>query len=272
MKYNHVGRKGSFKNQYCYFCGTLFSHLTKEHLPFHALSPKAPHRTFAIIPSCKICNNVFSMLEQQFGRYVSISSSLQPSAQDAIANWVRDIERNPLKDGRSPRPLQEILDSMYYQIKEQHDGHIVAEFEGLQPPKQYELVLCKLALELHFHCTGRIIPKRYILLAELLTLKQLQQSFLLNEKTYDGHMGDFFSYAGYTPSHNLQSGIWLVSFYQTIYGYVGIFDPKVCEHFPSLPFLEKEKFLQYTRKGLSYPIDNIKEQITKQQANHSKIS
>jgi hypothetical protein len=216
----------------CYLCGKE-GVVTDDHVPPHCLAPKANNSIFYKLPAHRVCNNALSVQESRFRDYVATyAKDGVPEAEDAFESMQRNFVRGK-EDGSLNRDYYRLFDNVVFSTShigaaQTPGGILISLFVGIKYPKDldYKAVLLKIARGLHYYHTQEIIPDNYLMMADFVVSDWERHAAFIQRLTIAGQMGDFFVYKGTWAGDEPKSGVWYMTFYQSLTGMASFRAPK----------------------------------------------
>ena len=219
----HRSKKTSVQ---CYLCGKVANTATRDHIPPKSLAPDSSNSLFQYAPACEECNQKFSHEESKFRDFLAVlrARSGIAAADEAYEALRRNVNRNAIKRASMPhRDLLRILEGIEQRKLYTPGGIYLGTTKVISPAPDINIksLLVKIARGLHYVHYQTIIPNGYIM--EGYTLKRIPES--VTGLPIVGNAGDFFHYRGGRLDEDPQTGIWIMAFYQAVFGMVYFDNP-----------------------------------------------
>lgn len=202
------------KAEKCYLC-EINDATTKDHVPPRTLFPKNAQVKGYKLPACSECNNKLHLDEEYIRDRFSIAGQ-NDSAQIVFQEGTRRSYMRPYEMLKTVTKLDLInRDTVPVDIKTKAGIHI-GTLPGIKmDPPRVERVSIKIVKGLYFYHTGKRIPKDYSFDVYFDPPNWLPH--LLEKKSpLIGRFGNIFSYKGIVTVKDENTGIWWLSFYQSL--------------------------------------------------------
>lgn len=208
--------------QVCYVCGQYRNSVTDDHVPPKFLAPENPRSDFQFAPACRDCNNQFSHLESKFRDFLAVccGNAGVKEADDALAAFTRNVQRNPPKDIRIPqKDLARVMEGVRTADAYSPGGIYLGKVPTIRPSAEVDVstVLVKIARGLHYVHTGEIVPASYQMAGQL--YHELPYQEILSGLPAYGQASDFFHYRGGASAEDPRAGVWYMIFYRKVFGF-----------------------------------------------------
>jgi hypothetical protein len=190
----------------CYLCGKteaeLGAKLTQDHIIADCFFPQPKPKNLLTLPCCVSCQKEYRK-DEEYVRNSLVAISNLSANKDAHYGWKkahRGLQRRPA--------LYADFGKRMFPFEVQG-----ATFWGLKISQgRTEKVLRKIALGLHYHRTGVLLPANVE--TDVYPQPKTLLDDILKQSQYKGYFGETFSYAGAVSAEG--DAVWWLSFYASV--------------------------------------------------------